>query len=123
MSGELSALGDPEGARDAAQESVEICHRLWSQRAEVFADNYSTSLWVLADREDERGDIQAGIGANAEAIRVLTPLFLRHSEVLAPKIAAMAKAYIERCEKAEMPVDEALFEPVIKAFNALNPEG
>ena len=54
----------------------------------------------------------------SKPLATLRPIFRRHPTAFAPKIAAMAREYIERCERAEIPIDEDVLAPIVALLPA-----
>ena len=119
LSADLGDLGRREDALAASEEAVETYRALAAARPAAFAEPLATSLWVLANRLDELERPIDAIDANHAAIETLAPLFHRHVEALAPRIGAMARGYLKRCERAGARSDESLLEPFANAFSTL----
>ncbi|MEO0764347.1 MAG: tetratricopeptide repeat protein, partial [Pseudomonadota bacterium] len=115
----LDALGRREAALAAIEEAVEIRRSLAAARPDAFAEPFATSLWVRVDALDGAEPPGAAIASNAQAIATLTPLFRDYPGPLAPKMAGMAKEYLERCEKAGQDPDADLLAEVIAIFSTV----
>ena len=100
-----------------------ILRRLAAARPDAFGEDLAVSLWVLADRLDEASRAAEAIDANRAAIETLLPLFRHLPQAFAPRMAGMAKEYLERCQKSGTATDMALLAPVIAIFETLNQGG
>ncbi|OIQ40200.1 MAG: hypothetical protein BM560_14515, partial [Roseobacter sp. MedPE-SWde] len=65
------------------------------------------------------GQSEGALSAHQEAIVIFTPLFERYPGPLSGKMGAMAKEYIERCERANQPINEETLAPVVALFEAM----
>ena len=113
LSNRLSDLGRREDALAAGEEAVEIRRRLAAARPDAFPDPLATALWVLSGRLADSGADDDAERTHRAALTTLAPLFQRHPAALAPKIAAMAKDYFERCQRTGQTPDEATLAPIL----------
>ena len=103
----------------AIEEAVDIYRALAAVRPDAFRPDLARSLWALADRLDENGDLPGGMEATAEAIRVLAVPFLQLPAAFAQRMAQMTEAYQQRCEILERAPDADLLAPIVAALKRL----
>jgi hypothetical protein len=75
------------------------------------------SLSVLGDVLEVLDRIPEAIPNDEEALRVLTPYFLRRPAAFAGAIASYARDYIRRCELASRDPDVVLLGPIAEKLS------
>ena len=115
----LSTLGRREDALAAAEEAVGLRRTLAAQRPDAFRPDLATSLMVLAGVLDGLARAEEAVAANVEAIATLTDHFVRMPPAFAQSMGAMARDYLERCEKLDREPDMALLAPVLAVFGRM----
>ena len=112
-------MGEYEKALVAAQEAVTLYRALAAQRPEAFAQNLATSLAALGITLAETSRTADAIASFADAVRTLTPTFVRYPAAIAPLMAQMLGDYLRLCEAASVEPNRELLAPVIAVFEQL----
>ncbi|HEY1931106.1 MAG TPA: hypothetical protein VGG99_03765 [Acetobacteraceae bacterium] len=118
----LSDLGEREAALAAAREAAELYRTLAAQRPDAFRPYLATSLSVRANCFEAAGQMEYALADDVEAIALLAPMFVRLPQAFAPLMRAVARGYLQRCEKHGRQPDQALLAPVVAAFDQLRGE-
>ena len=118
LANRLSALGRREAALTAAEEAVELRRRLAQERPDAFTPDLAMSLGALGAIL-KQGDQGAGRDRFAEAIALLSPLFLRLPQAFAPLMGALRHDYLDCCQQLGEAPDAALLGPLEAMFETL----
>ncbi|RUQ61991.1 tetratricopeptide repeat protein [Azospirillum doebereinerae] len=121
LANRLSQLGRREDALAAATEAVDHYRQLAKQRPDASTPDLARSLAVLANCWDGLGDGAAALEADREAIATLSAPFLQFPPAFADLMRAIARQYIQRCERLERGSDKNLLIPIpiLEAFQRL----
>ena len=119
LANSLSDQGEREKALAAAQEAVTLCRALATQRPDAFTQELATSFAVLGTTLGETSRPAEAIASFAEAVRTLTPTFVRYPAAIAPLMAQMLGDYLRLCEAASVEPNRELLAPVITVFEQL----
>ena len=75
------------------------------------------SLSVLGDTLEALGRVADAVAMDEEAVRLLSPYFLRQRAAFAAAMLAYARDYIRRCQLAGREPDEILLTPIAEALS------
>jgi hypothetical protein len=78
------------------------------------------SLNNLAAVLSDLGRSEEALVAAQEAVTLLRPYFLRQPAAFASWMKMIVEVYLRECEANQMNPDQALLEPIAKAFQGLN---
>ena len=67
----------------------------------------------------ETSRLAEAITSFAEAVRTLTPTFVRYAAAIAPLMMQMLREYLRLCEEASVEPDLEMLAPVIAVFEKL----
>jgi tetratricopeptide (TPR) repeat protein len=116
----LSDLGRREEALAAAQEAADLDRTLATDRPDAFTPDLAMSLNNLAAVLSDLGRSEEALVAAQEAVTLLRPYFLRQPAAFASWMKMIVEVYLRECEANQMNPDQALLEPIAKAFQGLN---
>ena len=68
----------------------------------------------------QTGKSDSAIGTLAEAVRLLTPVFVSVPSAVARMMTGLVQSYLARCKAAGREPDDELLGPVIAEFERLN---
>jgi tetratricopeptide (TPR) repeat protein len=92
----LGVLGRKEEALARAREAAELYRELAEAQPDAFQPDLAMSLSVLADCLESLSTLDDAVQCDAEAVRVLGPIFLSATARFAKVMAAIVSLYIRR---------------------------
>ena len=117
LANRLSALGRYEQALDLAEEALTLRRALATARPDAFAEDLSVCLGSLADIRRAAKDLLGAREAFAEAIAVLTPLFVQAPMAVGQWMVMHFERYLDLTEELGLEPDATLLGPVVEIFN------
>ncbi len=115
-----SNLGRREAALAAAQEAVTLRRALAAARPDAFTPDLATSLGMLGRMLADQGQWPEAREAWHEGLMRLTPAFLAMPAAFAGLITALARDYLEGCQKSGSAPDNGLLTPLAAQLARLN---
>jgi hypothetical protein len=119
LANRLSALGRREDALTAAEEAVEHYRALAEARPDAFGAEFARCLWVFGDLQGGAGKPDLAVGTLAEAVRHLTPTFIRIPDAVVGMMGGIGQSYLSQCEADGREPDMEMLGPVIAVFEKL----
>jgi tetratricopeptide (TPR) repeat protein len=119
LANRLSDLGRHQEALNAAEEAVRLYRDLAAARPDAFIPELARSLWVVGDLYSETGNTGLAVTTLAEAIRLLTPTFLKVPAAVVGVMAGLMQSYHEQCGTVGREPDAELIGPVQAVFETL----
>jgi tetratricopeptide (TPR) repeat protein len=119
----LSELGLREEALAAAKESADIRRKLAADRPDAFLPELARSLGVLCTCYTGLGQHERAKEAIEEALRKLSPFFLRLPEAFGPLMEPLVGDYLRSVKACGERPDMDLLEPVLTELEKLGREG
>jgi tetratricopeptide (TPR) repeat protein len=112
----LSGLGQPDDARAAASEAVEILRALAAQHPDTGRSDLATALLVLANCLEASGKMPDALAATIEALRLHAGLTGIDPGLYSAQAAQSSRDYIARCDRAGQPLDMDMLADTVAAF-------
>ena len=113
LANRLSGLGWREEALTAAEEAVEHHRALADAWPDTFIADLARSLWVLGNKYGETEKPDLAIVTLAEALQLLTPMFLKLPAAMFEMMDGILLSYRAQCAAVGREPDMELLGPVL----------
>ena len=99
------------------EEEADLFRQLAAQRPDDFLPALATSLnnmgWLLSDL----GRREEALRATEEAVRTLSPFFVRYPDAFFPRMEIIGRTYLELLAEFGREPDEQLLSPIVDLLN------